>query len=317
MKSNSKIGAFILTFNNQDTIAQCIYSVKNIVKQIVVVDSGSIDKTVQIATRLGAEVYFRRWTNDFGEQRNFALKHLRTEWALMVDSDEFLTQFDYDIFENIDRTIFYAGVNFRINNILENGKSSITHKYTRLFRQYDNIYFTGSIHEQIRPQIEQSGFDICDSNFEITHTGYSIISEEKLERNITMLENKLFTDGEDSFTLYHLANSYFTRGSIDESGEIYVKLLDKRDLSNEQLDMIYIRLSQIALKKDDYKSVINYTEIQPTDNDLSGLRNFMRAAAYLSMNDRASALELLEDEKTNNSNLVDKDLLSRTLELIK
>lgn len=78
----------VLTKNEADNIADCLKNAKLVTNRIIIIDSGSTDGTVEIAKELGAEVYFRAWTNDFSEQRNFALEHIETEWVLYLDADE-------------------------------------------------------------------------------------------------------------------------------------------------------------------------------------------------------------------------------------
>ena len=80
----------ILTKNEEENIQQVINNVKKCTDYILVVDSGSTDKTVELAKAAGAQVIYRAWDNDFSAQRNFALQHVKTSWVLYLDADEFL-----------------------------------------------------------------------------------------------------------------------------------------------------------------------------------------------------------------------------------
>ena len=80
----------ILTKNEERTIKNVILNAQKCGANILVVDSGSDDKTVQIAKNYGANIVFRAWDNDFAAQRNFALQHVTTPWVLYLDADEFL-----------------------------------------------------------------------------------------------------------------------------------------------------------------------------------------------------------------------------------
>lgn len=82
----------ILTKNEEENIQQVINNAKNCADYILVVDSGSMDKTVELAKAAGARVIYRVWDNDFSAQRNFALKYITTEWVLYLDADERLTE---------------------------------------------------------------------------------------------------------------------------------------------------------------------------------------------------------------------------------
>lgn len=80
----------ILTKNEEKTIKQVILNAQKCAANVLVVDSGSSDKTVEIAEKCGAKVVYRAWDDDFAAQRNFALQHVTTPWVLYLDADEFL-----------------------------------------------------------------------------------------------------------------------------------------------------------------------------------------------------------------------------------
>ena len=78
----------ILTKNEEENIAAVIKNAAQLTKNILIVDSGSTDKTVEVAKEAGAQVIYRAWDNDFSAQRNFALDKVETEWVLYLDADE-------------------------------------------------------------------------------------------------------------------------------------------------------------------------------------------------------------------------------------
>lgn len=90
---NERISAVILTFNEAKHIERCIRSLAGVVDQLVVVDSGSTDATVDICRRFGADVLVNPWRN-YSTQFNWALDHapLAGEWCLRIDADEYLTE---------------------------------------------------------------------------------------------------------------------------------------------------------------------------------------------------------------------------------
>lgn len=88
----SGITVVILTKNEEQNIAGAIQNAKSLSTNVLVVDSGSTDKTLELASGNGAKVVFREWDNDFSAQRNFALEHVDTEWVLFLDADERLNE---------------------------------------------------------------------------------------------------------------------------------------------------------------------------------------------------------------------------------
>ena len=83
-----KLTVVILTKNEESNILKVIDNAKKITTRILIVDSGSTDKTIELAEQCGAKVVYRAWDNDFSAQRNFALEHVNTEWILYLDADE-------------------------------------------------------------------------------------------------------------------------------------------------------------------------------------------------------------------------------------
>ena len=84
----SKVTVVVLTKNEEKNIAAVVQNAKKVAAEVLIVDSGSTDKTVQLAEENGAGVVYRAWDNDFAAQRNFALQHVKTEWVLYLDADE-------------------------------------------------------------------------------------------------------------------------------------------------------------------------------------------------------------------------------------
>ncbi|WP_337781047.1 glycosyltransferase family 2 protein, partial [Phascolarctobacterium succinatutens] len=88
---NNNLTVVVLTKNEEENIVAVVQNAKKVAAEVLIVDSGSTDKTVQLAEENGAKVVYRAWDNDFAAQRNFALQHVKTEWVLYLDADERMT----------------------------------------------------------------------------------------------------------------------------------------------------------------------------------------------------------------------------------
>ena len=82
------LAVLILTCNEEDNITDVVKNAKKCTDEVIVIDSGSTDRTVELAEKAGARVAFRAWTNDFSAQRNFALEQTDADWVLYLDADE-------------------------------------------------------------------------------------------------------------------------------------------------------------------------------------------------------------------------------------
>lgn len=147
----SDITVVVLTKNEEDHIVNVIKNAQELTDKVLIVDSGSMDKTVEVAEKNDVKVVYRAWDNDFSAQRNFALKHVDTEWVLYLDADERLSD---KLIDNIRLAIEKEPAIYkfkRINNAF--GKSF---KYgvlgpdsvIRLFPT-DQGHWEGKVHEKI------------------------------------------------------------------------------------------------------------------------------------------------------------------------
>lgn len=145
------ISATIITLNEEDKIGDAIKSLKGVADEVIVVDSGSNDKTVEIAKKLEADVYFRKF-DDFASQKNYALSKVKGDWILSLDADEEITA---DLAEEIKEAVksnLYAGYliprrNFILGQEIKHSRwSPDTHIW--LWKK-DQGSWVGDVHEEI------------------------------------------------------------------------------------------------------------------------------------------------------------------------
>jgi tetratricopeptide (TPR) repeat protein len=189
------IGLSMIVKNGGEELRCCLESVRALVDQIVIADTGSTDNTVEIATEFGATVVPIPWNDHYAEARNAALEHVTTDWVLSLDADEELSvEAAGGIRQLIEesgveiggyrlpiRNYFatsLAGVSGMISRVnsdnsqrAKNAKSYAEHLLGRLFRRKPGIRFSGRIHESVEPQIQTAGYKYEDSSLRILHFG--------------------------------------------------------------------------------------------------------------------------------------------------
>lgn len=325
MENKLDLSLVMIAKNEAEKLPFAIKSLKDIVSQIIVVDTGSDDKTPQIASRLGAEVFFISWKDNFAFARNFALSHVRHSWVIFLDADE---MFDPESIEELYNTFSFiesnpekniGGINMLITNSLgENaGAPSYQHRYTRIFRKHKDIYFIGRIHEQVRPSIEKLGFNVVDTDINIIHSGYKNNSIEKLERNRSLLEIELSENPNDNWLKFHLAETYFTLAKFDKAEKYFTECVDSISLSLEQSERAHIRLAQIALSKNNFEDLVQWLSFQSNNINIEGLRRFVLAAGLLHHKKLSAALDLYLSEEVQKSSYVDKEKLYEAIKVLK
>lgn len=191
--SRSRITVCLIVKNEERFLGQCLKSVRDLAHQIVVVDTGSTDRTVEIAKEHGAEVHSFEWCDDFSAARNAALERARGDWVLVLDADEELTaQGRVALRQDMQANAVMA---FRLP-LFNHGQEADGNCYVpRLFRNAPALFYLGRIHEQVFPSIlihcENWGLETLLGKATLCHYGYTkelTQDRSKVERNLRLLE---------------------------------------------------------------------------------------------------------------------------------
>ncbi|MBO9542448.1 glycosyltransferase [bacterium] len=203
-------------------IARCLESVRGIVDEIVVVDTGSEDETVAIAERFGANVHHFAWCDDFAAARNAGLERAQGEWILVLDADEVLMPGSELALRNA-MTQAHGGFLLPLENDLGDGRLHAT-RLLRLFRRHPGIRFRGRVHEQVSDSIIARGFSIGDCDARIRHDGYlpqRIVERGKHERNLELLVVMRRESPSDPYAAYQQGKTLLAAGrAADAAGPL-------------------------------------------------------------------------------------------------
>ena len=199
----------LITKNEAQFLAACLGSVRELAAQIIVADTGSTDRTVEIAREFGAEVHAFTWCDDFAAARNAALAHATGDWILMLDADEELPPAQHaKIRAHLNETDVIAFRLPLVNVGQENeGRSFVP----RLFRNAPEVFFHGRIHEQVfsslLPLAKKWGLRTALGAAELKHHGYTnelVRDRNKVERNLKLLRLALADNPQDVNLLMNL-----------------------------------------------------------------------------------------------------------------
>ncbi|MGR3311300.1 MAG: glycosyltransferase [Candidatus Brocadiales bacterium] len=211
--------------NEEKTLSRCLESVKFLVDEMVIVDTGSTDKTVEVAKGYGAKVLHKDWTDNFAEARSYAIKHVTGKWILQLDADEELEKASTSELIEIVKNKDIDGVYCIIKSIESNASHSSQFYNLRLFRNIPGIYYEGIVHETpiIGGKTVFSGIRIthhaCASHPSLPSGGGEMESRrtEKLERYKISLIKQLENNPDDLRTHYYLAKTYYDQHLYDLS----------------------------------------------------------------------------------------------------
>lgn len=207
-------------------LGACLDSVRDVVDEIVVVDTGSVDDTVAIASSMGAIVHTHPWNDNFAEARNVALGLATGRWILYIDADERLAPVDR---ADVEALLTDADeVAFRL--LLRPNEGATFYREFRLWRNDPRIRFEGVIHEKVVPSIQNvaaaDGRPISMCDLVIDHVGYEGDQTRKHRRNLPLLRRQLAQEPDNLFNWHHLARVLAGLGEADEAEDALAHAVD-------------------------------------------------------------------------------------------
>jgi len=244
------LSLIMIVRNEEKFLEDCLISVKNLVDEIIVIDTGSSDRTVEIAEKYKATIYSFQWINDFAAARNFSLSKATGKWVLYLDADERLDSGSAKEISKIVKTDKKAGYFCTVKSLDSTNNRDNSMRYVRLFRNIEGIGFTGKVHEQISHSLKAKGAELLNSDILINHLGYDVSEEEKKKkasRNLDLL-NEEYGKNQTGYLAYQLANSYYIIGDNENSVKFFKIGAESKDLSNSLKADSYSNLALNALK---------------------------------------------------------------------
>lgn len=238
-----RLTASIIVKNEADHLAGCLASLRGVVDEVVVVDTGSSDGSAAVAAGFGAVVLHHEWTGSFSEARNLGLDRATGEWILYIDVDERLNpvaKADVEaLFDVADREGIDA---FRVHFTIVQGCS---HAYEwRLWRHDPAVRFEGIIHEGITPALaakfERDGTTHTDTDvIRLVHHGYEGDQTRKHARNLPLLLAEAERTPTRPYLWNHLGRIYEALGQPDEARAMWDRAIQVvRDMEPSQRQLI-------------------------------------------------------------------------------
>ena len=213
-----KISACYMLKNEEKNLPRSLDSVKNLVDEIIVVDTGSTDKTIEIANSYGANVIETPWQDDFSTPRNMAIDAASGDWIIFLDADEFFAtpnKVRAAITKFIDSTTIIIP---RID-IDEEENRELNHDWSmRIFKNVDYLRYRGLIHEHLTNIKDgKMPYVFGSSDLTIYHTGYAASKiKQKLQRNLELIEQEEKTIGHRPQHDITLADCYMGLGDYEK-----------------------------------------------------------------------------------------------------
>lgn len=245
-----KLSQCMIVKNEEKNIRRALSWGRGIVSEQIVVDTGSTDRTVEIAEEMGAKVYHFKWINDFSAAKNYAIEQAGGDWIAFLDADEYFSKESAkkliplirqieDIQKNGEKVYVITS---RLVNIEEDGKIGAVGHQDRIFRRDSRLKYHNKIHEVLKfsDHTSYNGFDARE-DLVIIHTGYTKEAYEetgKTQRNIELLEKELLVDRDNVETLAYLGDAYMAEGKQEEAKKYFYRAIECGEEKGERIHTI-------------------------------------------------------------------------------
>ncbi|RME20113.1 MAG: glycosyltransferase, partial [Candidatus Zixiibacteriota bacterium] len=266
------ISACMIVKDEEELLPGCLESIRDWVSEIIIVDTGSTDRTVEIAEAYGAKVFHQPWEGNFSKHRNYSLEQATGEWVFIIDADERLVTEDLPKLLPVLRHPDSRIVSVNVFNVYGRDEETTTFLPSiRFFRRELNLRYEGIVHNLLKlPE----GAKVVRTGARIKHLGYDLSKEKmrkKIERSRALLEKQLAEDPDNAFALFNYAqllrgededNPVKNADLIIQTAARAVELTDPDNLKQRHIHIMCLnQLAWAYFYKGEYGEAMRYAEL--------------------------------------------------------
>ena len=215
-----KISVCMIVKNEEEVLKRCLDCVKQFADEIIIVDTGSIDTTKEIAKKYTDKVYDFEWVNDFSKARNFSFKFAKCDYIMWLDADDFLTQDDILKINNLKKTeancdVYMLKYEIGFDSL---GRANFSYYRERIIKNNGKFFWSGFIHEAI---------PVCGK---VEYLDIAIKHKRKQKTDKTRNLNIYLNQIKNGATLtprdrFYFAREYFYNGKYTKAKQEFKKFL--------------------------------------------------------------------------------------------
>ncbi|GAA0182577.1 glycosyltransferase [Clostridium sediminicola] len=247
------ISLCMIVRDEEDTLSRCLDTAKDLVDEIIIIDTGSKDKTKDIAKKYTKKIYDFKWIDDFAAARNYSFSKATKEYVFYLDADDVLLEEDIQKFkelkESLDPSIDSVTMKYNVG-FDKNGNVTFSYRRHRLLKRIKNFKWYGACHNYL----SVSG-KIINSDVSVTHNKLS----HQTDRNLKIYEKRLARG--DKFSprdVFYYANELYDHKMYDKALERYDEYLNLPDGWSENKIYACGRVADYYHSIGDYENAMNY-----------------------------------------------------------
>lgn len=221
------LSACLIVKNEEEMLRKCLESLRMVVEEIIVVDTGSTDSTKEIAKQFTDKVYDFEWTNDFSEARNFAASKANGEWIVAIDADECVDPDNFkeainEIKSHQNKFNMYLVEITSFSGTL--GENTTVNQMPRIYINDGTICYKRAIHEQL--EAAEGELRVSLSSLKVYHYGYLlnvVVKQNKENRNIQIIEKEMNKEDNIAFSYFNYGQELRRLNKQEEALNHFIK----------------------------------------------------------------------------------------------
>lgn len=312
--------------NEEKLLEQCLNSIKDIADEIIIVDTGSTDKTKEICKKFGEEnakffdvkFFDFKWTEDFSAARNESLKHATKDWILVLDADEILQDEDMEKIKNSVENAGKGVAGFAleqrsyVENFFEGAVQNdsdfelvndypfyISNFLVRLFKNRIGLYFRHKVHELVEDSIEEKKLKYEKTDVVIHHFGslkdWNYV-KERAEEYSKIIQKQLEEEPENARYNYQAARMHLGKNDFSNA----LKHFEKTVKINPNYKLVFSEIAKIYLQMNDKNRAIEYFKKSVKFNPENPSPANNLAVVYMSIGKFEQARKIFEEALKKN-----------------
>jgi GT2 family glycosyltransferase len=227
-----RVSLCMIVKNEEHNLPDCLASVADLVDEIVVVDTGSTDRTKEVAARFGARVFDFPWVDSFAAARNESLRHATGDWAFWMDADDRLDDDNRARLRALlaglgEENAAYVMKCLCVPDSQTQDGTVVDH--VRLFRNRPDVRWDYRVHEQILPAVRESKAEVRWTDVVVRHVGYTDppLRRRKLERDLRLLRLEDAERPDHPFVLFNLGSVSQELGQLEGALDYFRRSLER------------------------------------------------------------------------------------------
>jgi glycosyltransferase involved in cell wall biosynthesis/Tfp pilus assembly protein PilF len=316
LKHRPTVSLCMIVKNEEQHLARCLYSVKPIVDEMIVVDTGSTDRTREIASIFGARVIDYQWDDDFAAARNTSLSDASGDWILVMDADEVISEQDHEAFRQLFSkkrkapcaySVVTRNYNSEINvvgwvpnsgeyPVEEAGTGWLASTKVRLFPRAERIRFEGAVHEMVESALER--FQIPTKPCAIPVHHYGRLDKGSLDRKGILYyeigRKKLESMGDDPRALRELAVQATILNKNEEALTLWSRLLNL-DINAAGRAYAHVNMGTIYSRMGRFDDALEMAELAMEEQPNMKEAHYNLAMAKLHLGFAEQTIKILEN----------------------